>query len=79
MNEKISIKNVLILIKIIIPKIEKSISIDFGNKTFYRHWNNFEKNCGVYKIDNADLSNEIIVKSIWLVRGFQSKLKRFEI
>lgn len=32
----------------------------------------------VYKIDNADLSNEIIVKSIWLVKGFQSKLKRFE-
>lgn len=31
-----------------------------------------------YKIENADLSNENIVKSIWLVRGFQSKLKRFE-
>jgi len=34
---------------------------------------------GVYKIDNADLSNDITVKTVRLVRGFQRKLKRFEI
>lgn len=34
---------------------------------------------GVYKIENADLSNEITVKTVGLVKGFQSKLKRFDI
>ena len=38
-----------------------------------------KSNNGAYKIENADLSNEITVYPVGLVKGFQSKLKRFEI
>ena len=54
-------------------KINYRFIIYFGNKTFYKLRILSVKWDGVYKIDNADLSNDITVKTVRLVRGFQRK------
>ena len=43
---------------------------DIGSKTFYKQRSNNRRYYGAYKIENADLSNENIVKTIKLKTRF---------
>jgi hypothetical protein len=67
MNENLSIENVVILI--IVPKIEININLLVAKRSIDREVI-IVKYYRIYRSENADLSNENIVKAIWLVKGF---------
>jgi len=48
----------------------KLVLEEIVQKTFYKQRRYIEKYIREYRIENADLSNEITVKSVKLVQGF---------